>query len=92
MRTIRDLVIVGGLCSAVVATTAGAVPKRHQLSCKEVHTAVWAGHTIEQLTAEFNTDAAHIMKCVQARKGKKPIADKKKSASKPETAHRKKGN
>jgi len=51
--------------------------------CKRVREAVGAGHTMEQLTAEFDTDAQHIMKCVQSRKGKKPKAKKTASA----TAH-----
>jgi len=50
--------------------------KPAQLSCKRVRDAVWAGHTLDQLTAEFDTDAQHIMKCVQSRKGKKPVAAK----------------
>ena len=69
---------------AALATSLQAAPhKSHQLSCKKVHDAVWAGDTLEQLTAEFNTDAAHIMKCLQARKGKKPApqAKKKKAAA-----------
>jgi len=49
----------------------------HQLSCKRVRDAVWRGHTLDQLTAEFHTDAQHIMKCLQAGKGKKRPAAKK---------------
>jgi len=59
----------------------------HQLSCKRVRDAVWGGHTLDQLTAEFHTDAQHIMKCVQSRKGKKrPAAEKgrRKPATAPE--------
>jgi len=62
--------------AGVVPLSAG-VRTPHQLSCKRVRDAVWAGHTLDQLTAEFDTDAQHIMKCVQSRKGKKPVAAKK---------------
>jgi hypothetical protein len=62
----------------------------HQLSCKRVRDAVWAGHTLDQLTAEFDTDAEHIMKCLQSGKGKKPSAAKKgKKAAKKKPAAKK---
>ncbi len=72
MRTLHVVAVVAGISTLVAFTAPAATRKSHKLSCKEVHKAVWAGHTIEQLTAEFDTDAAHIMKCVTARKGKKP--------------------
>jgi hypothetical protein len=50
--------------------------KSNKLPCKQVQNAVWAGHTLEQLTAEFGTDAQHIMKCLKSGKGKKPQAKK----------------
>ena len=79
--TARQIVLTAAALLVVAATASGQARPRtaHKLSCKRVHDAVWAGHTIEQLTAEFDTDAQHIMKCLQARKGKKSVsqADKK---------------
>jgi len=46
-------------------------------SCKKIHDAVWAGKTLEQITAEFDTDAATVMKCTQKR-GKRKAAPKSK--------------
>jgi hypothetical protein len=67
---------------AVTAPAYAAPHTSNKLLCKQVHDAVWAGHTLAQLTAEFGTDAQHIMKCLQSKKGKKPQAKKgKKSAS-----------
>ncbi len=76
-RIVTALAVSG----ALVATPAVASRSLDRQTCKRVHDAVWAGHTIEQLTAEFNTDAAHIMKCVQSRGGKKPKAKKSQSAA-----------
>jgi hypothetical protein len=55
---------------------AAAKEKSHRQWCKHVRDAVRAGHTLDQLTAEFDTDAAHIVKCLPRGKGKKPKATK----------------
>jgi hypothetical protein len=62
------------LASAIPLSAVTRTPR--QLSCKHVRKAVSAGHTLDQLIAEFDTDAQHIMKCLQSRKGKKPAARK----------------
>jgi hypothetical protein len=46
-------------------------------SCKKIRDAVWAGKTLEQVTAEFATDAQTVMKCTQ-KQGKRKAAPKSK--------------
>ena len=75
MRRNATLLIVFWMLASAMPLSAGTRTPR-QLSCKSVRKAVWAGHTLDQLTAEFDTDAQHIMKCLQSRKGKKPAARK----------------
>jgi hypothetical protein len=75
MRRNATLLIVFWMLASAMPLSAGTRTPR-QLSCKNVRKAVWAGHTLDQLTAEFDTDAQHIMKCLQPRKGKKPAARK----------------
>jgi len=57
-----------------VSLHAAAPPKP---SCKKIRDAVWAGKTLEQITAEFDTDAETVMKCTQ-KKGKRKAAPKAK--------------
>ncbi len=92
MDTMRIIAVAGSVSMLLAVAAPGATRKTHKLSCKEVRTAVWAGHTIDQLTAEFDTDAAHIMKCVTARKGKKPKspASAKGTAKSPASSHQSK--
>ena len=75
MRQSVTLLIAFWMLASAMPLSAGTQP--HKLSCKRVRDAVWAGHTLDQLTAEFDTDAQHIMKCLQSGKGKKPAAAKK---------------
>jgi hypothetical protein len=42
-------------------------------SCRKIRDAVWAGKTLEQITAEFDTDSKTVMKCTQ-QKGKRKAA------------------
>ena len=71
------LMTVATLFALATTDPAHAAPHTStKLLCKQVHSAVWAGHTLEQLTAEFHTDAQHIMKCLKSGKGKKPQAKK----------------
>jgi len=76
MRHKVTLLLAFWILASAVPLSAGTRTPR-QLSCKRVRKAVWAGHTLDQLTAEFDTDAQHIMKCLQSRKGKKRLAAKK---------------
>jgi hypothetical protein len=76
MRQSVTLLIAFWMLASAMPLSAGT-RSPHQLSCKRVHDAVWAGHTLDQLTTEFDTDAQHIMKCLQSGKGKKPAAAKK---------------
>lgn len=81
--TAARIVTAMAVSAALAATPAAATRSLDRQTCKRVRDAVWAGHTLEQLTADFDTDAEHIMKCVQSGKGKKRKA--KKAA--PATAH-----
>jgi hypothetical protein len=76
MRQGVTLLIAFWMLASALPLSAGT-RKSHQPSCKRVRQAVWAGHTLDQLTTEFDTDAQHIMKCLQSRKGKKPAAARK---------------
>jgi hypothetical protein len=49
--------------------------------CKKIHDAIRAGHTVDQMIAELNTDAETIVKCTQKR-GKRKAAPKSKKAAK----------
>ena len=76
MRYLRFAVaglVLCGLMSAGRCTQR----RRRKPSCKKIHDAVWAGKTLEQITAEFDTDAATVMKCTQKR-GKRKAAPKSK--------------
>ena len=78
MRARLVVSFVVGLSIAAGATPArSASRKAHQLSCKQVREAVAANHTLEQLTAEFDTDAQHVMRCLQS-KGKKKSSSRSK--------------
>jgi hypothetical protein len=81
MRQGVTLLIAFWMLASALPLSAGT-RKPHQLSCKQVREAVWAGHTLDQLTTEFDTDAQHITKCLQSRKGKKPAAAKKAKGAK----------
>lgn len=71
------LCVVAGLILCASPVHAAAAPDP---SCKKIHDAVWAGKTLEQITAEFDTDAATVMKCTQ-KKGKRKKAPKSKTKS-----------
>src|SRR5262249_62126558 len=75
-------IVVGSFARAVpVGPAAGSGHSHpHKAQCKQIREAVSAGRTMEQITAEFNTDAEHVMKCVQTRGKRK----KGKSATQPE--------
>ncbi len=89
MRTLHIIAAVASVSSLVALAAPGATHTAHKLQCKQVRSAVWAGHTMEQLTAEFDTDATHIMKCVTARKGKKPKPSAAQGAAKSQpTTHK----
>ena len=49
--------------------------------CKKIHDAIRAGHTIDQIMAELDTDAETVVKCTQKR-GKRKAAPKQKKAAK----------
>ena len=95
------------LMAAVVVVGLWAAPlqaeKRHEASCVAIRKAVWAGRTLEQITADYDTDAARVMKCVQkkgrrrkelkaakkpAKHSAKPRKEKAKARSKPDTPPR----
>ena len=49
--------------------------------CKKIHDAIRAGHTVDQIMAELDTDAETVVKCTQKR-GKRKAAPKQKKAAK----------
>lgn len=49
--------------------------------CKKIHDAIRAGHTIDQIIVEFDTDAETVVKCTQKR-GKRKAAPKQKKPAK----------
>jgi len=50
--------------------------------CKKIRDAVWAGKTIDQITAEFDTDAETVMKCTQKKGKRKPAPKAQKKSTK----------
>ena len=60
-------VIVASSPSAVYAAPSGKPP------CKKIREAISAGKTLEQITAEFDTDTETVMKCTQ-QKGRRKAA------------------
>ncbi len=71
----RTLVLAGFIvCASWPSALQGA--SRNKPSCKKIRDAVWAGKTLDQITAEFDTDAETVMKCTQ-KKGKRKAAPKK---------------
>lgn len=73
---------------ALAVTATGTSRPLDRSTCKRVRDTVGAGHTMQQLTAEFDTDAAHIMKCEQSHNGKRRKT--KKAAPAPADPRRKK--
>jgi len=74
--------VLCGLCPTMLRASSSTKP-----SCKKIHDAVWAGKTLEQIMAEFDTDAETVMKCTQKKgkrkakpKGKKQSSSKSKSS------------
>ena len=66
---------------SVSPASARVKKESHRHWCQRVREAIWAGHTLEQLTAEFDADALQIVKCLPRGKGKKPRASAAKPAS-----------
>jgi hypothetical protein len=75
MRYLRF--VVAGLVLIGVGPSSLHAASSAKAQCKKIHDAVWAGKTLEQITAEFDTDAATVMKCTQKR-GKRKAAPKAK--------------
>ncbi len=70
----RTLVLAGFIVCASWPVTLQAASS-NKTSCKKIRDAVWAGKTLDQITAEFDTDAETVMKCTQ-KKGKRKAAPK----------------
>lgn len=75
MRYLRF--VVAGLVLFGVGPSSVHAASSAKAQCKKIHDAVWAGKTLEQITAEFDTDAETVMKCTQ-KKGKRKAAPKSK--------------
>ena len=73
MRYLRF--VVAGLVLVGVGPSSLHAASSTKAQCKKIHDAVWAGKTLEQITAEFDTDAETVMKCTQKR-GKRKAAPK----------------
>ena len=66
---------LAGLIFCASSPTPSRAASSNKPSCKKIRDAVWAGKTLEQITAEFDTDAKTVMKCTQ-QKGKRKAAAK----------------
>lgn len=75
MRYLRFAAVGLTLCTLCPPSLLAAASSK-QL-CKKIRDAVWAGKTLEQITAEFDTDAETVMKCTQ-KKGKRKSKSKSK--------------
>ncbi len=69
------------LALALLLTTAPALlaarPQKDKALCKQVQKAVRAGHTLDQIMAEFGVDVQQLMQCVQTKgKGRQQKASK----------------
>ena len=79
------IAIVAGLITWSMPASAAAAPqgsahgRSSKALCKKIREAVSAGRTMEQITAEFDTDAEHVTKCMQTRS--RPRARSKKAKS-----------
>jgi hypothetical protein len=78
------------LLTLALAPQASAVPHPSAKTlCKEIRKAVSSGRTLEQITAEFNTDARHVMKCMESRgKSHKTPKKGKSSGGQPAKPHK----
>ncbi len=72
---------VGLIIWAMNPTPSLAASSAANKTCKKIHDAMRAGHTVEQIEAELNTDAETIVKCTQKR-GKRKAAPKQKKPAK----------
>jgi len=67
--------VLAGLIACASWSSALQAASSNKPSCKKIRDAVWAGKTLDQITAEFGTDAETVMKCTQ-KKGKRKAAPK----------------
>src|SRR6266581_3520718 len=89
--------IVAALLALSLPASAAAAPQGSshkgpsKADCKKIRAAVSAGRTLDQITAEFNTDAEHAMKCMQGKSRHRARSKKAKSSgSKPPPQHQQK--
>jgi hypothetical protein len=82
MRTARGRLMGSPLAALVAVALCTPVPLAAAAqkaprppSCKKIRDAVWAGRTLDQIIAEFETDAHYVMKCTQ-KPGKRRAAPK----------------
>jgi hypothetical protein len=85
-----SLATVALLLTLALAPHASAAPRPSAKTlCKEIRKAVSAGQTLEQITAQFSTDARHVMKCMESRgKSHKTSKRGKSSGGKPAKQHK----
>jgi hypothetical protein len=72
---------VAGLILSTSGPTLLSAASASKPSCKKISDAVRAGKTLEQITAEFDTDAATVMKCTQKKGKRKPAAQSPKKST-----------
>lgn len=91
----RPTVLIATVAMCLMGTTVlQAAPPRasaQKVSCKKIREAVLANHTLDQIIAELDTDAEHVMKCTQKRgrrraAPKAPAQKRSKHAAKPRSA------
>src|SRR5262245_21379850 len=92
MNLTHSLLIAALAIFVVVATPLAAPAGSHGSAtsqCKQIRAAVSANRTLEQITAESDTDAAHVMKCMESQgKSRKPPKESKSSGGKTAKRHK----
>lgn len=65
---------VGVIALAIAMATPHAVAGRStHLPCDQIRKALAAGWTLDQIVAQFNTDTAHVVSCVQPKGHKRKL-------------------
>jgi hypothetical protein len=89
----QPTILIASVAAVVIGTAAlpaaAASSKKSQKAlCKQIHDAIAAGQTLDQITRDLNTDEQQVMKCTQKpgrrRAPKSPKKARSQPAAKPE--------
>jgi hypothetical protein len=69
--------------AAALPVTAASSKKSQKALCKQVHDAIAAGQSLDQIIRDLNTDAQQVMKCTQKPGRRRAPKSPKKARSKP---------